>query len=66
MAQKVTATARQGDHPKAMNQDRVPVAPVMLEKSRNPPARRVIAVANKVRAPVPVAAWNQTWEPQVH
>lgn len=65
MVQKVTATVRQGDHPKAMNQDRVPVAPAMPERLRNHPARRVIAVVNKAQAPVPVVAWNQAWGPRV-
>ena len=64
MAQKATATVPPEDHPKATSLDRAAVAPAMLERSRNHQPKRVIAVANKARAPVPVAAWNQTWEPR--
>ena len=64
MVQKETATVRPEDHPKAMNLDRAAVAPAMPERSRNLQAKRVIAVANKARAPVPVVAWNQIWEPR--
>jgi len=55
---------RPEDHPKAMNLDRAAVAPAIAERSRNHQAKRVIAVANKARAPVPVVAWNQIWEPR--
>ena len=55
---------RPEDHPKAMNLDRAAVAPAIAERSRNHQAKRVIAVANKARAPVPVAAWNQIWKPR--
>ena len=64
MVQKATATVRPEDHPKAMNPDRAAVAAAMPERSRNLQAKRVIAVANKARAPEPVAAWNQIWEPR--
>ena len=66
MVQKETATVRPEDHPKAMNPGRVAVAAAMPERSRNLQAKRVIVVANKARAPVPVAAWNQIWEPRAH
>ena len=62
--QKATATVQQEDHPKAMSPDRAAVAAAMPERSRNHLANRVIAVANKARAPAPVAAWNQIWEPR--
>ena len=62
MALKVTATVRQGVPRKAMNQDREPVAPTTADGQRKHQAIRVIAVANKVRALVPVAVWSQTWE----
>ena len=64
MVQKETAMVRPEDHPKAMNPDRAAVAAAMPERWRNHQAKRVIAVANKARAPVPVAAWNQIWKPR--
>lgn len=64
MVQKETAMVRPEDHPKAMNPDRAAVAAAIAERSRNHQAKRVIAVANKARAPVPVVAWNQIWEPR--
>ena len=64
MVRKVTATVRPEDHPKAMNPDRAAVVAAMPERLRNLQAKRVIAVANKARAPVPVAAWNQIWGPR--
>ena len=64
MVQKETATVPPEDHPKVKSPDRAAVAPAIAERSRNLQAKRVIAVANKARAPVPVAAWNQIWEPR--
>lgn len=64
MAQKETATVPPEDHPKAMSPDRAAVVAAMPERSRNLQAKRAIAVANKARAPVLVAAWNQIWKPR--
>ena len=64
MVQKETATVPPEDHPKVKSPDRAAVAPAIAERSRNLQAKRVIAVANKARAPVPVVAWNQIWEPR--
>ena len=64
MVQKATATVLPEDHPKVTSPDRAAVAAAMPERSRNLQAKRVTAVANKARAPVPVAAWNQIWKPR--